>query len=214
MFFARCVGRMSLASFHMKTLTFGGPIPLHIHDHSFLDPSGAELEDVALCPCLIFRARLYAQLTVNKPVFSQCHAMKSSIRLAGILILASSSTSAGLNTWISLSKSQSFPSESNSSDTQRSLHLPGRVDTFSEISQGIHGSLQILIWLPSPTLQMIPCLSSSRPCVMACHVGDVLDENAVSTMLPLGKYFALSSRAHKLSGTESGAKPVEPARLG
>ena len=125
MFFARCVGRMSLASFHMKTLTFGGTLPLHIRDHSFLDPSGAELEEVANCPCLILRARLYALLTVNRPVFSQCQAMKSSIRLAGILILAISSTSAGLKTSMSLSKSQSFPSKSNSSDTQRSLHLPG-----------------------------------------------------------------------------------------
>jgi len=41
--FARRVGRMSLASFQINTLTLGGTRPLQTRAHSFLSPPGAEL---------------------------------------------------------------------------------------------------------------------------------------------------------------------------
>src|SRR6185436_16805615 len=101
---------------------------------------------------------------------------------------------------MSLSKSQSRPSVSRSSDTHLILHLPCLVDTLIDNSRGLHGSLQIRIWLPSPTLQMIPCLRSSSPYMTACQVDEALEQKAVSTRLPLGKYLAFSRRAQRLSG--------------
>ena len=97
--------------------------------------------------------------------------------------------------------------------THFSLHDRLRPDGFRVIPRGIHACLQILICLLLPMRQIAPFLSSSRPCIIAFHVGEAFAGNAISNKLPFGKYFAFRILAHKLSGNSMRRLPRQESLI-
>jgi hypothetical protein len=56
--------------------------------------------------------------------------------------------------------------------------------------RGIHGSLQILIKFPFPTLQIMPFLKSCTPFSILRHVYEIPPFGFASSTFPKGKYLA------------------------
>jgi hypothetical protein len=86
------------------------------------------------------------------------------------------------------------------SDTLRILVVFAGREIFSEFDRGIQLSLQIWMFWPLFTLQMVPFFNSSSPCSMPFQVGEEFAGKLVSSRFPCGKYFAFSNLAHRLSG--------------
>ena len=86
------------------------------------------------------------------------------------------------------------------SDTLRILVVFAGQEIFREFNRGIQLSLQIWMFWPLLTLQMVPFFRSSRPSSMPFQVGEEFDGKLVSSRFPWGKYFALSNLAQRLSG--------------
>lgn len=65
---------------------------------------------------------------------------------------------------------------------------------------GIHGSSHILIFCPSPTLEMHPCFRVFTPAIILCQVREAPIFNLALSESPSGKYSAFRTVPHKEYG--------------
>ena len=178
------VASASDTAFQARMCIFRGTLASQTLRHIGCWPSGEALD--ALIPMYVRPvASRYALFIVNLPLFSGNQARKSWPLLGDVRIFTISRTSISQKYCRKRCTFQA-PDSSRKSATQLYLHVPFGVMGLKSCPLGIHASLQVLIKDPSPTLQISPFLSSSKPCVMPLHTADDDVGNTVCNKFPLG----------------------------
>jgi hypothetical protein len=150
------VARASEAAFQAKFFTFGGTLALQIFLQHMSSPPGYALDEAKLvCAGSSETPSLYAELAEKTPLFSNIHAITSSVPLLEGLMARIASASTGRKVERTIASFQVlFPSRSLETQRIRLLLLDDRTLPYEIL--GIQLSLHTLIFVPFPTLHTRP----------------------------------------------------------